>query len=89
MACRLFSAKPLPKPMLAYCQLDAWKQISVKSNRNYIIFIQKDAFEIVVVYSRFETAENVSWNELSFRRDINNIAMQICGVLGFFCFVFI
>ena len=22
MACRLFGAKPLPEPMLAYCQLD-------------------------------------------------------------------
>ena len=22
MACRLFSAKPLPEPMLTYCQLD-------------------------------------------------------------------
>ena len=27
MACRLFSAKPLPEPMLAYCQLDSWEQI--------------------------------------------------------------
>ena len=30
MACRLFGAKPLPEPMLAYCQLDSWEQISVK-----------------------------------------------------------
>ena len=30
MACRLFSAKPLPEPMLAYCQLDSWEHISVK-----------------------------------------------------------
>ena len=30
MACRLFGAKPLPEPMLAYCQLDSWKHISVK-----------------------------------------------------------
>ena len=26
MACRLFGAKPLPEPMLAYCQLDPWEQ---------------------------------------------------------------
>ena len=26
MACRLFGAKPLPEPMLAYCQLDTWEQ---------------------------------------------------------------
>ena len=30
MACRLFGAKPLPEPMLAYCQLDPWEQVSVK-----------------------------------------------------------
>ena len=30
MACRLFGAKPLPKPMLDYCRLDTWEQISVK-----------------------------------------------------------
>ena len=30
MACRLFSAKPLSKPMLGYCQLDPWEQIMIK-----------------------------------------------------------
>ena len=30
MACRLLGVKPLPEPMLAYCQLDSWKQISLK-----------------------------------------------------------
>ena len=30
MACRLFGAKPLPEPMLAYCQLDSLEQISMK-----------------------------------------------------------
>ena len=29
MACRLFGAKPLSKPMLGYCQLDPQEQISV------------------------------------------------------------
>ena len=28
-ACRLFDAKPLPEPMLAYCQLDSCEQISL------------------------------------------------------------
>ena len=28
MACRLFCAKPLPEPMMAYCQLDSWEKIS-------------------------------------------------------------
>ena len=30
MACRLSGAKPLPEPMLPYCQLDPWEQTSVK-----------------------------------------------------------
>ena len=30
MASRLFGAKPLPEPMVAFCQLDPWEQISVK-----------------------------------------------------------
>ena len=35
MTCRLFGAKPLPKPMLCYCQLDPWKQTSLKFESNY------------------------------------------------------
>ena len=30
MACRLFGAKPLPEPLLTYCQLDSQEQTSVK-----------------------------------------------------------
>ena len=30
MACRLFGAKPLSKPMVGYCQLDPQEQTSVK-----------------------------------------------------------
>ena len=30
LACRLFGTKPLPEPMLAYCQLESWEQISMK-----------------------------------------------------------
>ena len=30
MACRLFGAKPLPEPVLLYCQLDSWERVSVK-----------------------------------------------------------
>ena len=48
MACRLFGTKPLPEPMLTYCHLDSWEQISVKLNLNYIIFIQEDVLESVV-----------------------------------------
>ena len=30
MACRLFGAKPLPEPVMTYCQLDPYKWIPVK-----------------------------------------------------------
>ena len=30
VACHLFSAKPLPEPVMTYCQLDPWEQSSVK-----------------------------------------------------------
>ena len=50
-ACRQTSDKPLPEPMLTYCELDSWLQIQWKSNRNSIIFIQENAFEIVVCQS--------------------------------------
>ena len=30
MACRLFGTKQLSKPMLGYCQLNSWEQVSVK-----------------------------------------------------------
>ena len=38
MACRLFSTKLLPKPMLAYCQLDLREQISVKFQSEFYCF---------------------------------------------------
>ena len=47
MACRLFGPKPLPEPVLAYCQLNSWEKNHWNSNRNSIIFIQEIAFENV------------------------------------------
>ena len=45
MACRLFGAKPLPEPVLAYCQLDSCEQISVKfESESY--HIQENAFAV-------------------------------------------
>ena len=38
MACRLFGTKPLPKPMLACCQLDTWEQISAKFESKFYHF---------------------------------------------------
>ena len=38
MACRLFDTKPLPEPMLVYCQLDSWEKISVKLELEFYDF---------------------------------------------------
>ena len=51
MACRLIGSKLLPVPMLAYCQWDFWEQISMKFESNSMIFIQENAFEIVVCHN--------------------------------------
>ena len=49
MACRLFSAKPLPEPMLVYCQLNSRKQISVKFEFEFYHFhLKKNASETFV-----------------------------------------
>ena len=48
MACRLFDAKPLPEPMLAYTQLDFGNTFQWILNRNSIIFIEDNAIENVV-----------------------------------------
>ena len=42
MARRLFGAKPLPEPVLAYFQLDTREKI--QRNSNSMIFIQENAF---------------------------------------------
>ena len=41
MACRLFGAKPLPEPMLVYCQLDSWEQISVEFKSDFYHFTSR------------------------------------------------
>ena len=38
MACCLFGTKPLPEPMLAYCQLDSWERISVTFESEFYHF---------------------------------------------------
>ena len=48
MACRLFGAKPLPEPMLTYCQLEPCEQTCYNSNRNTKLFIQENAFGTVI-----------------------------------------
>ena len=48
MTCRLTGAKSLSEPMLQYCKLNPLEQPSVNFNRNLYIFIQENAFQIVV-----------------------------------------
>ena len=48
MACRLFGAKLLSKPMLGYCQLDPWEQTSVKFESKYKTFVGENTIENVV-----------------------------------------
>ena len=46
MACRSFGAKPLPEPMLKYCQLDPWKHTSVKFESKYKTSIHENVSEL-------------------------------------------
>ena len=48
MACRLFGAKPLPEPMLTYCQLDHWERLPMEFESKYKFFIHENAFKAVV-----------------------------------------
>ena len=66
MTCHLFGTKPLLEPMLDYCWLDSWEQISIKSNRNSIIFTQENAFEIVVCQSGVHFVQGGRWINHSF-----------------------
>ena len=47
MACRLFGAKTLPEPVLAYCQLDPWEFVWNSNGNSTIFFFQENAFEVV------------------------------------------
>ena len=44
IACRLFVTKPSPEPMLAYCHLDPWEQISVKIEIGILSFSFKKMY---------------------------------------------
>ena len=56
MACRLFGAKPLPEPMLTFCQLDPQEQTSVKFESTKFptgeIAFEKVVYEMVAILSR-------------------------------------
>ena len=48
IACRLVGGKPLPEPIMAYCQMDIWEQISVKRLAKYSDHHRRNAFENVI-----------------------------------------
>ena len=47
MAYKLYRTKPLPKPVLTYCQLDSKNKLQWNFNQNTNIFIQENIFEII------------------------------------------
>ena len=57
MACRLFGAKPLSKPMLDYRQLDPWDKIQWNFNQTTKISIHENASDNIVC----EMAAILSW----------------------------
>ena len=48
MACRLFGAKPISKPILGYCQLATWDENSGKFQSKYNFFIPDNAYENII-----------------------------------------
>ena len=48
MACRIFGAKPLSKPMLCYWKLDAQEQATVKLQSKYKTPIHENASDSIV-----------------------------------------
>ena len=70
IAYRLFSAKPLSKPMLAYCWFDPWQQTSVKLRLESIFFFQENTFENIVskksaILSRPQCVDYFPWELFS------------------------
>ena len=48
LACRLYGAKPLSKPMLGYCQLDPRNKPRWNFNQNTKVFLNKNAPKYIV-----------------------------------------
>ena len=48
MACRLFGAMPISKPMLDYCQLALRNKFQWHLNQNTKLFIHENAFEYIL-----------------------------------------
>ena len=69
MACRLFGAKPLPEPMLTFCQLDPLEQTSVKFESKY---------EIFRCWNCIWKRSSVKWQPFCLGENDLNIVFSIC-----------
>ena len=56
-ACYLFSTKLLSEPMLTFCQLDLWENISTKLELKYNIFHWRKLIQIFFLSSNSECVE--------------------------------
>ena len=64
MACRLFGAKPLPEPVLAYCQLESWEQISVNfESEFYHSHSRKYIWKCRLLYGDHFVQGEMSWRK--------------------------
>ena len=89
MAWCLFGTKPLPEPMLAYCQLNSWEQISMKFESEFYHF-QENAFENVVCkngghFVQREVSYCISCKFPLMHRDALDDARQHCIEAFEFC----
>ena len=68
MACHLFGAKPLPEPMLVYCQLDYWEQVSVKFESEFHHFHPTRSQLMKGDVRQNKNVVSHLWNENSFQQ---------------------
>ena len=76
MACRLFGAKPLPEPMLDYCQLDTWNKFQWNLNQNTKFFIHENA-SVNIVCKKAAILSRGRWVKESGSR----LKLHIAGIL--------
>ena len=90
MACRLFGAKPLSKPVLGYCQLNPQEQILVKFYKNKKLFSRKNASknivcEIAAILSRGEWVKTAtSFDTRTQQTTIKTNRSDVLLVVGIF-----
>ena len=77
MACRLFGAKPLSKPMLGYCQWDPQEQTSIE------IRIEVQTFSFTEMYMKISSAK--WWPFCPGRDELITCGVVRCGVVWCVC----